>query len=296
MRRVLLAAIVLAASLPLFATEPNPSARQRELGLKLLNAMNMNRAGLGVMDAFFAQIEKQFLDAAEAKGNRPQDIAEAKETFAAFREKSAKIDFAGLMQEAYIRIYSKYFTENELEDLIAFYSTPSGKKSMEVMPDLFREGMEAGARELSPKIEQLLAEVTAEQEKKRPWRRTMSDMRSVATALEAYALNHDDLYPTGDYASLESLLAPTYLATFPEKDIWGHAYAYAVSPDRKHYRFVSAGADSIFDWDSRRIVIAKDGNATEPPTRYRERLEDDIIFADAAFVQLPVQARVDEEN
>src|SRR5688572_8508909 len=166
MHRLFVAAVLAALSLPLFATEPNPSPRQRILVEKLLEATNMNRAGVAMIDAMFAQIEKQSLDAARANGNRPEDIAEAMEIFAAFRQKASKIDFAGLMQEAYIRIYSKYFTESELEDLLAFHTTPTGRKSIEVLPDLMREGMEAGARDLAPKIDQVMAEVTAEHEKK----------------------------------------------------------------------------------------------------------------------------------
>jgi hypothetical protein len=295
MRRPFIAVLVLALSFPLFATEPNPSARQRELVERLLELTNANRIGLSMMDSFFEQIEKQFLASAEAKGNRPEDIAEAKEMFTAFRQKASQIDFSGLMNDSYVRIYSKYFTESDLESLIAFYSTPTGKKSIEVMPALAREGMEAGVREVSPKIEQVMAEVAAEQEKKRPWRRTMSDLRSVASALEGYAEDHDELYPAGDYESLKADLEP-YISKFPEKDIWGHAYAYVVSPDRQHYRLVSAGADSIFDWDSRRIAVASGDGTTETPVRYRERLEDDVILADYEFVQLPVQAKPAQER
>ncbi len=107
MRRPFIAVLVLALSFPLFATEPNPSARQRELVERLLELTNANRIGLSMMDSFFEQIEKQFLASAEAKGNRPEDIAEAKEMFTAFRQKASQIDFAGLMNDSYVRIYSK---------------------------------------------------------------------------------------------------------------------------------------------------------------------------------------------
>ena len=183
MRKLLVVVAALAVSLPLFATEPNPSARQRELVLKLLDQMNMGQTIAKLTDAIFAQMEKQFLDAADASGGKPEATAEAKEAYAAFRQKAAKIDFAGLMTEAYVRIYSKYFTEAELQDLAVFYATPTGKKSIDVLPQLFREGMEAGERELGPKLEQVMAEVAADQQKKRPWRRTMTDIRSAATAL-----------------------------------------------------------------------------------------------------------------
>ena len=76
---------------------------------------------------------------------------------------------------------------------------------------------------------------------------------------------------------------------FPESDMWGHPYEYVVSSDRHHYRIVSAGADGVFDWDSRKIEILKEGQS--PAVRYRDRLEDDFIYADGSFIQLPVQAQ-----
>jgi hypothetical protein len=287
MRRFL---IVLAVALPLFATEPNPSARQRELIEQLLETTGMKDAGPKIMDQVFGVMEKQFLDDAAAKGNDPADIEEAKERFSLFRELARKIDFAGLMREAQIRIYAKYFTEAEIVDLNAFYATPTGRKSMEVMPQLMREGMEAGAEFLGPKIQEVMAEVTLIQDKKRPWRRTMSDIRSVSTALDAYAMDNEERYPSGDYASLKATLAE-YLTEFPEKDIWDHAYAYIVSADGSSYRLVSSGADGNFEWDSRRIIAAKAPADDEPLTRYRERLEDDVIFQDGVFLQLPQQAK-----
>ena len=74
---------------------------------------------------------------------------------------------------------------------------------------------------------------------------------------------------------------------FPEKDMWGHPYEYVVSPDRHHYRIISAGADGVIDWDSRTFENVKEGFAT----RYRDRLEDDLIFEDGVYVQLPVQTK-----
>jgi hypothetical protein len=289
MRRLSLLAVLLFAVCPLFATEPNPSLRQRELCEQLLNLMQMDKTVSGVVDAVYEQIQNQFLQQAAANGNSEEDVAEAKELFESFRAAAGKVDFTGLMKESFIHIYAKYFTEQELTDLIAFYTTPTGRKTITIMDDLMREGMQVGVEKLAPKIDEVTKEALEAHQKKRPWRRTMSDMRSVATALEAYSIDNER-YPSGDYAALKELLKE-YIDEFPEKDIWDHAYAYVVADDGHAYRLVSAGADSIFDWDSRRIV-ANDGEATA--IRYRDRLEDDIIFADGAFVQLPVQAKPKE--
>jgi hypothetical protein len=104
-------------------------------------------------------------------------------------------------------------------------------------------------------------------------------------------IDHEDRYPSGDYAALEELLAP-YLTTFPEKDIWGHAYAYVVSPDGSTYRLVSSGSDGNFEWDSRRIAAKSNAVSDEAPAiRYQERLEDDVIFENGGFLQAPLQAK-----
>jgi hypothetical protein len=297
MRYCLSTVLAVIVALPLCATEPNPSTRQRELIEKLLDVTSASNTGSSVMDAMFGQIQKQFLENAAAKGNDPEDIEEAKELFTLFRERASQIDIDGLMREASIQIYAKYFTESELVDLTTFYASATGRKSIEVMPDLLREGMEAGVQHVAPKVDEVMAQVLEDQEKKRPWRRTMSQIRTVATALEAYAIDHEERYPNGDYASLKALLAPTYLKTFPEKDIWGHAYAYVVSPDGSSYRLVSSGSDGNFEWDSRRVATAKSGDDESdeaPAIRYRERLEDDVIFENGSFLQLPEQAKPKE--
>jgi len=178
MRRLILFAAVVAA-VPLFATEPNPSATQRALIEKLFKATNLDQVGNSIVDAMYVQIEKQFLQEAEAKGNDPDDIAEAKEMFTLFREHCRNLNIGGLLHESYLRIYAKYFTEQEIEDLVAFYASPTGKKTLEVMPQLMSEGMKAGVDNLTPKITEVIAQVTEELEHRRPWRRTTADMRAL---------------------------------------------------------------------------------------------------------------------
>lgn len=41
-------------------------------------------------------------------------------------------------------IYSKYYSDKEIRELIAFYETRLGKKTIEVMPDIMKESMAAG--------------------------------------------------------------------------------------------------------------------------------------------------------
>jgi hypothetical protein len=290
MRRSFVVAVAFTLALPLSAaTEPNPSKDQRQSIEKLLVAMRADETARSMMDAIFKQMEKQILENATANGSSEDNIAEAKEIFASFRERAAKIDLGGELNEAYIRMYAKYFTVDEVDAMTAFYTSPVGQKSLDVMPRMMEEAMQTGVTHLGPKIEQAMKEAVEESEKKRPWRRTMRELTDVAAAIEAYAIDNDETYPSGDYASLKNVLVPDYLEALPEKDIWNHEYAYVASTDGQHYRLVSAGADTIFDWDSRRITASKDGH--EATLVYRDRLEDDVIYADGQWVQLPVQAK-----
>lgn len=43
-----------------------------------------------------------------------------------------------------VPIYLKYYSEKELDDMIAFYKSPTGKKMIESMPGVMQESMEVG--------------------------------------------------------------------------------------------------------------------------------------------------------
>ena len=53
--------------------------------------------------------------------------------------------------------------------------------------------------------------------------------------------------------------------------------------------FAGCATGPKIDWDSRKIDVARKGDSST--VRYRDRLEDDLIWEDGAFVQLPVQAK-----
>jgi len=59
----------------------------------------------------------------------------------------------------YIPIYDKYYTEEDLEDLVKFYKSPIGKKVTSIMPQMMNESMEIGrkwGKELAQKVIQKL--------------------------------------------------------------------------------------------------------------------------------------------
>src|SRR5713101_1111581 len=63
-------------------------------------------------------------------------------------------------------------------------------------------------------------------------KRTMADMRTIATAWEARATDVNKYNAAGaatvtvPNATLDTMLAPTYIKVLPSKDGWGNAYKY----------------------------------------------------------------------
>ena len=90
-------------------------------------------------------------------------------------------------------------------------------------------------------------------------KRTMSDMRALATAVEAFAVDNN-VYPTAtqacagglftthgaavDNASF-TLLSPTYIAQPPKVDGWGRFLLYNIDAPRNNYNIVSLGRDAV---------------------------------------------------
>lgn len=60
-----------------------------------------------------------------------------------------------------IQLYTENFTEQELKDIADFYRTPTGKKSVTLMPSLMAKGMESFNRRIDEHKGELLAGLAA---------------------------------------------------------------------------------------------------------------------------------------
>ncbi len=74
-----------------------------------------------------------------------------------------KIDFNKLVEDISLPLYDKYFTENELSDLVVFYKSATGKKIIEVMPALVAESMTRAADVIVPRIGEMMSQIQAEE-------------------------------------------------------------------------------------------------------------------------------------
>lgn len=282
MRR--LTAAVLLIAVPALATQPNPSAKQKELIDQLITLTHLDDNVRFLLDAMLERMTK------ESTERRSEDDKKDLERYRQLVRE--KIDYGEWIRGVYEPLYAKYFTEEQLADLVAFYKTPTGQQVVKALPEIEREAMQTAGAQIQEKFAALARQVDEERRARLPWEQTMADMRSAATAAESWAVDHDDLYPPSQtWTELQKELEPTYVKPMPLKDGWGNEFAYVVSEDRKHYRIVSAGSDNAFDWDSRRIVVKEPPKDGAPPEAERVKLsdrpQDDIIFADGAFVQAP---------
>ena len=84
-----------------------------------------------------------------------------------FRELYPKrVNMEQVIEEIYYPLYDKYFTENELKDIVVFYKSSTGKKFIEVTPQLFQESMRKSSELLNPKIIQLVNEIMQEEKER----------------------------------------------------------------------------------------------------------------------------------
>ena len=122
--------------------------------------------------------------------------------------------------------------------------------------------------------------LTAQQRSKQ--KRTMADIRSLASALEAAAVDTNS-YP--EAASLDGL-SPKYIGTVPRLDGWGNPFRYdcwsSTGAACDSYAIGSAGKDGIFTRDSLQ-EYAGAGATTN--------FDDDIVFSNGSFTQYPQGAQ-----
>lgn len=88
-----------------------------------------------------------------------------------------KINFNELIDDISVPLYDKYFTETELGDLVAFHKSPTGKKVIEVMPNLVAESMTRTSDIIMPQIGAMMTQLQEEE--------TQLMTKEIQTALKA---------------------------------------------------------------------------------------------------------------
>jgi type II secretion system protein G len=111
-------------------------------------------------------------------------------------------------------------------------------------------------------------------------KRTMADMRTIATAWEARATDVNKYDAAGALtlagtastpSAMTGMLSPTYIKVLPPHDGWNHNWDYRVA--NQTYAIISYGKDG-----------AKDGSWTQGPTT---NFDCDIIYSEGSFLVYP---------
>ena len=76
-----------------------------------------------------------------------------------------KLDYNRMITEIAASVYDKNYTLEEIRDLIAFYKTPTGQKTLKLMPTIMSETMQAVMEKLIPRIPVVLQELKDEDRK-----------------------------------------------------------------------------------------------------------------------------------
>ncbi len=102
-------------------------------------------------------------------------------------------------------------------------------------------------------------------------KRSMADMRSIGTAVEAYAVDNN-VYPVATTATgLQSIVAPIYIKSMPTIDGWSNTFAVAAATTQ--YTITSNGRDGL-----------SQGCVTGTITT---GFDQDLCFANGQFIQYP---------
>ena len=119
-------------------------------------------------------------------------------------------------------------------------------------------------------------------------KRTMADMRTIATAWEARATDVNKYNAAGAVSmpsvtlsntTMTSILSPTYIKSLPPRDGWGNSWEYRSDKDfgstaaAQQYAIISYGKDGI-------VQASPVGSSTT-------NFDCDIIYSQGGFLQYP---------
>jgi hypothetical protein len=110
---------------------------------------------------------------------------------------------------------------------------------------------------------------------------TLSELRSLATAIEAYAADQQRYPDAETIHELKDILEPKYVIRMTGKDGWGSHSRYAANRQRSRYALISAGSDRVFEEDSERI------RCVPRPQRAADKDGADLIYEGCRFRVVP---------
>jgi uncharacterized protein len=192
---ILLAALtIVACSAPSFAvspdepaaasssTDPSPNLtpEKKALILELLRITEADKTVDKVVAQMMAAHQKQYplMIAQIIESNTNLTAEQKKDLIAKAQTRSQqsserlrelfkeKIDLGALLNKVALVVYDKNFTDGELKDIIAFYKTSTGQKTLKQMPEVMRESMDMTSTLIAPQMSQIITQLMDEEKAK----------------------------------------------------------------------------------------------------------------------------------
>ena len=178
---LLLALISVKAQVQTTPAETKPqdiSAEKKALIQELVDLTNSKKTMDEVVAAIFDEIQKGIprmvletlsdsmkeLTAVERQRMTDEITASMQKANQRFREAfNQRVDFAAIVNEISIPLYAKYFSEEELKDLISFYRSKTGQHAQELMPKLFAESIAKSEELLGPKLREIIRDISTDE-------------------------------------------------------------------------------------------------------------------------------------
>jgi len=141
MRVILIAALCLACSasgLAQTAATDQATKDDVEIYLRTMHSHDMMQK---TMEAMLKPMHQMFSEQFEKDGRTPPGDAERR--FTKMMDDLIKGMPVDEMTQAMVPVYQKHFTKGDIDNLITFYSSPTGQKVLEQMPAITGESMAA---------------------------------------------------------------------------------------------------------------------------------------------------------
>jgi hypothetical protein len=129
----------------------------------LMNALTAQMQS--AQDAMFKSLldERTDLSAADKKELENALVGDRKNSYERFQRKlNEKLNYNEMMSELSSASFDKYYTLDEIKELIVFYKSPVGQKSIKLMPEVTAETMKAVQEKLMPKMMIVIKEIEDE--------------------------------------------------------------------------------------------------------------------------------------
>lgn len=149
-----LRATALALSISLSGAAFADTDGQRETVERLLDLMDMP----AMMDGIDAQLDQMAPQLGQQMGIPPSEQALFNEFMSDFMALKRKEMTWERMKEPMVDIYLRHYTEQELQDMLAFYSSETGQSVVAKMPQVVGESMQVSQqlmRDFLPKVRAL---------------------------------------------------------------------------------------------------------------------------------------------